>query len=86
MGRLHGGFRDLAHQRVLFRRQFGLHQPDPGPRGIAVEFTNGALYVYDIDRPGAAHVAQMKRLAQAGRGLSTYISQQVRDQYAQRLR
>lgn len=57
-----------------------------GPRGIAVEFVDGAIYVYDVDRPGAWHVAQMKRLARAGRGLSTYISQQVRDNFARRLR
>lgn len=57
-----------------------------GPRGIAVAFTNGAIYVYDIDKPGRAHVARMKRLAKAGAGLSTYISQHVRDDYAQRLR
>lgn len=57
-----------------------------GPRGIAVQFVDGSVYVYDIDQPGRAHVAEMKRLAKAGQGLSTYISQQVRDNYAKKLR
>ena len=57
-----------------------------GPLGIAVEFTNGSVYVYDLERPGREAVAEMKRLARAGRGLSTYISQHVRDHYAKRLR
>ncbi|RZJ11965.1 MAG: hypothetical protein EOP39_04905 [Rubrivivax sp.] len=57
-----------------------------GPLGIAVEFTNGSVYVYDLERPGREEVTQMKRLARAGQGLSTYISQHVRDNYAKRLR
>lgn len=57
-----------------------------GPRGIAVQFVDGSVYVYDLDRPGPAAVAEMKRLARAGQGLSTYISRHVRDGYAQRLR
>jgi hypothetical protein len=57
-----------------------------GPRGIAVQFVDGAVYVYDLERPGRAHVTEMKRLARAGQGLSTYISREVRDNYAKRLR
>ena len=57
-----------------------------GPRGIAVEFVDGSVYVYDLDRPGRTHVTEMKRLARAGQGLSTYISREVRDNYAQKLR
>lgn len=57
-----------------------------GPAGIAVEFATGAIYVYDIEHPGRQAVADMKRLARAGRGLSTYISLNVRDNYAKRLR
>jgi hypothetical protein len=57
-----------------------------GPAGIAVEFANGAIYVYDLERPGRQAVADMKRLARAGRGLSTYISRNVRDNYAKKLR
>lgn len=57
-----------------------------GPRGIAVQFVDGSVYVYDMQRPGRAHVTEMKRLARAGQGLSTYISREVRDNYASKLR
>jgi hypothetical protein len=55
-------------------------------RTIAVQFNNGSIYLYDYQNPGAAHVERMKALAHAGRGLSTYISQVVRENYAKRLR
>ncbi|MEW6468382.1 MAG: hypothetical protein AB1458_05620 [Bacteroidota bacterium] len=35
---------------------------------------------------GKKHVGAMKRLALAGRGLSAYISQYVRENYAEKLR
>ena len=40
------------------------------------------LYVYDAARPGFGHVTQMQRLAVAGRGLSTYVSQNVKKNYS----
>ena len=50
---------------------------------IKVRFHGNAdIYVYDSHRPGRARVAQMKKLAERGRGLSTYISQVVRDDFA----
>jgi len=49
---------------------------------IAVRFRSGEIYVYTADSAGAEAVATMQRLATAGRGLSTYISQSVRDAYA----
>nr|WP_202800677.1 hypothetical protein [Hydrocarboniphaga effusa] len=49
---------------------------------IRVRFAGGDIYRYDRTRPGARHVERMKRLAQSGRGLSTYISQHVHMAYA----
>ncbi|MCS3748153.1 hypothetical protein FHY18_003786 [Xanthomonas arboricola] len=49
---------------------------------IAVRFGSGQTYVYTADSAGAEVVATMQRLAKAGRGLSTYISQSVRDRDA----
>jgi hypothetical protein len=40
------------------------------------------IYVYDRTAPGAAHVRKMSKLAIAGEGLSTYISQHVRENFA----
>lgn len=45
---------------------------------------NSDIYVYDSRRPGRARVAHMKELAESGRGLSTYISQVVKDDFARR--
>ena len=42
--------------------------------GLVVEFVGGDRYVYSERLCGRAPVAEMQRLARAGRGLSTYIS------------
>ena len=41
-------------------------------------------YLYDSASVGKADLETMKRLAQAGRGLSTFISQHVGAHYARR--
>jgi len=53
---------------------------------IHVRFRDGdrANYLYDSASVGKDKLATMKKLAQAGRGLSTFISQQVSGQYAKR--
>ena len=56
-----------------------------GEGEIVVTFVNGDRYRYGRRRPGAAAVARMQALARAGRGLSTYISQVVRDRYEEKL-
>lgn len=52
-----------------------------GAGRIAVEFVDGARYLYTERSAGKRHIARMQRLAQAGRGLSSYISRHVRDGY-----
>jgi hypothetical protein len=53
---------------------------------ILVEFRDGWRYLYTEDSAGAANVARMQALAEAGRGLSGFISQHVRDRYATKRR
>jgi hypothetical protein len=49
---------------------------------IEVKFRGSdRVYVYSNASAGATHVARMKRLAEAGKGLSTYISRHVHDRY-----
>lgn len=48
---------------------------------VVVEFNHDRSYVYSHRRAGALHVARMKLLAVAGRGLGTYISRHVHDLY-----
>ncbi len=56
-----------------------------GVDSITVKFTGGDRYLYTEDSAGAVHIARMRELAESGRGLSTYISQHVRDRYTRKL-
>ena len=59
---------------------------DVSPGAIVVQFNNGWKYEYTEGSAGAAAIADMQRLARAGRGLSSYISVHVRDAYARKFR
>ena len=68
------------------------HSPQPtgvlayriAPEAIEVKFVDGRRYLYNYAVTGAAAVERMKQLAKEGEGLSTFISQHVRDKYAER--
>ena len=49
---------------------------------IAVQFRNGDIYDYTCASAGRANVERMKQLALAGRGLASFISQNVHHRYA----
>jgi len=53
---------------------------------ITVLFKEGWYYLYDAKKPGIGHVKKMKELAKQGSGLSTYISQHVRENYQKKWR
>jgi methyl coenzyme M reductase alpha subunit len=54
------------------------------PNAVEVKFRGSdRVYVYSHASAGATHVARMKRLAEKGKGLSTYISRHVHDRYQQ---
>lgn len=57
-----------------------------GDASITVLFDNGWHYLYTKRSAGAGNIAEMHRLARAGRGLSTFISQSVHDRYARKWR
>lgn len=73
---------------------YKLHNPNAG--GQAYEWVEGGiildfgdrdfLYLYNAQKPGADHVAEMIRLARSGKGLTTYVNQHARDNYAAKLR
>lgn len=54
--------------------------------GLLVEFVDGKLYLYSHEVPGRRHVERMKSLADAGAGLSTYISRHVGRRFAARIK
>lgn len=53
---------------------------------IKVEFRGGSIYLYNYHSAGKENIERMKELAMAGKGLSTFISQVVREKYASKLR
>lgn len=53
---------------------------------IIVEFTDGAQYIYSYDIPGKSKVEYMKELAINGKGLSTYITQNIKTSFAKKLK
>jgi hypothetical protein len=52
-----------------------------GPDYIKVKFIDGTIYKYTCTSAGKKIIEQMKRLAKEGKGLSTYISQTVKDKF-----
>lgn len=64
----------------------GVYAYECSAKAIKVEFNGGAIYLYDYAVTGADAVEKMRRLATAGRGLSTYISRYAKDRYAAKLR
>jgi hypothetical protein len=58
---------------------------DVGENYIKVEFNHDAVYLYTFKSAGKKVIDNMKKLAVEGKGLSTYISQTVRDRYEKKL-
>jgi hypothetical protein len=59
----------------------GVSAYEIGADYIIVQFHRGRPYRYSYASAGEHHVERMKELAASGRGLSTYISQHVHNQY-----
>jgi len=55
-----------------------------GPTSITVKFAGDRFYMYTYESAGAENVERMKELAVSGRGLSSFISTKVRDDYEQK--
>ena len=53
-----------------------------GNNSIKVQFRDGWVYTYTSQRTGRNNIEQMKTLADAGRGLSSFISRVVKNRYA----
>lgn len=54
-------------------------------KSITLRFRDGGEYEYDYTIPGKKHVEQMKILAEKGKGLTTYVNQNIRDNYKKKL-
>ena len=62
-------------------RDSGVTAFEIGSDYIKVKFRGPEIYIYNYINPGRERVEIMKSLALEGRGLSTFISQEVRDDY-----
>ena len=58
---------------------------EAGEDRIRVEFNHDAVYEYTYASAGKRIIEEMKRLAAVGKGLSTYISQTVRNKFERKL-
>ncbi|OOG53529.1 hypothetical protein [Polaromonas sp. C04] len=56
------------------------------PSSIQVQFGDGSIYLYTDQSAGAANLAQMKQLANAGQGLNSFINRAVRKGWASKNR
>ena len=54
-------------------------------RSITVRFSDGGTYLYTYESSGECAIEIMKELADLGIGLATYINQNVRDKYEEKL-
>lgn len=56
-----------------------------GDDSITIQFTGGDRYLYTGRSAGSENIAKMQELAREGRGLSTFVSQHIRQRYARKL-
>lgn len=63
-------------------RDSGVVAYDIGNESISVQFTDGCVYLYTYHSAGSTNVEHMKSLAISGQGLSSFISQAVKKQFA----
>jgi hypothetical protein len=54
---------------------------DTESEAICIRFDGGAIYKYTYGSAGKTRVEKMKKLAELGEGLATYISRYVKEAY-----
>ena len=64
----------------------GIASYDLGAGNIVVHFQGGSAYRYTNASAGTGNIAEMRRLASAGRGLNSFINTQVKYGYESKLR
>lgn len=59
---------------------------ESGADFIKVQFKDGSIYLYTYASAGGQNIEEMKRLANAGQGLNSFINTQVKHAYASKMR
>jgi hypothetical protein len=62
----------------------GIQSYETAKDHLILDFGDPYLYLYDWKKPGQLHVEKMKRLAISGKGLTLYVNQYVRRNYAKK--
>jgi hypothetical protein len=76
------------HMRVYNDRNqdSGVRAFELGEDSITVQFKDNSTYLYTSQSAGADHLQAMKRLAENGDGLNSYINRFVRNRYLSKVR
>lgn len=59
----------------------GIAAYETGSDFIRIKFSDGTVYLYTYNSAGRSSIERMKKLAQLGEGLNTYINKEVRKKY-----
>lgn len=62
----------------------GVARFELGADSITIEYSSGATYLYTVESAGREAIDTMKQLAEAGKGLNSYIGKHVRGKYARK--
>ena len=60
----------------------GVSSFEIGSDYIEVEFHDGAIYLYTYESAGEYNIEEMKKIANSGEGLNSFINKYVRKKYA----
>ena len=63
----------------------GVAAYESGRDSITLQFVDGGEYLYTVESAGAENIRRMRKLAEVGEGLSAFVAQHVRGQYAAKL-
>lgn len=63
----------------------GIRAFELGADSITVQFKDNSTYIYTSQLAGAAHLQAMKRLAENGAGLNSYINRNLSKKYLRKL-
>ena len=76
----------IMHSYKNLQHNSGISAYEIGEDFIKIEFSGETLYLYTYQSAGRQNIEKMKKLASAGEGLATFISQHVKDGYSTRLK
>ena len=53
--------------------------------GIRIQYNDGSTYLYNYKVNGQKQIEEMKKLADQGIGLTTYLQKYIKDEYAEKI-